>query len=159
MSTALLSRFLRRWLKVEEKEQLFKEKFTAQRSQQKNIDLLSDWKTRDSLYRYTDKEIDEDFNTYLAQRFARYMQVYMIPLFLSQYWLSTVFPLEKLISQLGSPYLIDLSAKGWTVQGLNTTVVFLVAYIIGLISCHYGSKKIKRRSAKPMPQADIIANI
>lgn len=135
VATALLSRLLRRWLKVVQRDQLFKEKFTAQRSQQKNIDLLNDWKARDSLYRYTDNEIDEDFNTYLAQRFARHMQVYMIPLFLSQYWLSTVFPSEKLTSQLGSPYLIDLSDKGWAMQGVSITVVFLVAYVFTLIGC------------------------
>ncbi|MBC8316649.1 MAG: hypothetical protein H8E41_02000 [Desulfobulbaceae bacterium] len=135
VATALLSRLLRRWMKVVQRDQLFKEKFTAQRLQQKNIDLLNDWKARDSLYRYTDNEIDEDFNTYLAQRFARHMQVYMIPLFLSQYWLSTVFPSEKLISQFGSPYLIDLSDKGWAMQGVSITVVFLLAYVFTLIGC------------------------
>ncbi len=157
VATALLSRLLRRWLKVVQKDQLFKEKFTAQRSLQKNIDLLDDWKARESLYRHTDSEIDEDFNTYLAQRFARHMQVYMIPLFLSQYWLSTVLPAEKLTSQLGSSYLIDLSDKGWAMQGVSITVVFLLAYIIALIGCHYGAKKSQSQGAKPTQQLDIIA--
>lgn len=158
MATALLSRFLRRWLKVEDKERLFKEKFTAQRSQQKHIDQLEDWKIRDSLYRHTDKEIDEDFNTYLAQRFSRYMQVYMIPLFLSLYWLNTVFSVEELTSRLGSPYLIDLTSRGWTMQGANVSVVFLVSYVISLIGYHYGAKKFHRQGSNQKLQAGILTN-
>jgi uncharacterized membrane protein (DUF106 family) len=158
MATALLSRFIRGCLKVEDKEQLFKEKFSAQRLQQKNIDLLEDWKMRDSLYRHTDKEIDEDFNTYLAQRFSRYMQVYMIPLFLSLYWMNTVFSVDELTSRLGSPYLIDLTERGWTMQGANVSVVFLVAYVISLIGYHYGAKKFQRHEPNPKMHTDILTS-
>ena len=156
VATALFSRLLRRLLKVEEKEKLFKEKFTAQRTQQKNIDLLKDWKTRDSLYRFTDKEIDEDFNTYLAQRFARYMQIYMIPLFLILHWLNTVFSAEQLISLQGSPYLVDYTDMGWSVQGLNVTAVFLLSYIISLIGCHYGARKIRKQETRQVLKAKTV---
>ena len=132
--SALLSMFLRRLLKVEEKEKQFNRQFAEERMKQKDIDLISDWKSRDALYRFTDKELDEGFNTYLAGRFARFMQVYMLPLFLVLYWLDdVVFPKTELIERLGTFYLLDFSDKGWAVQGLSLYVVFMLAYVISLI--------------------------
>jgi len=132
--SALLSLFLRSWLKVEEKDNKFHKRFAEERMKQKDIDLISDWKSRDALYRFTDKELDEGFNTYLAGKFALFMQVYMLPLFLIMYWLDDfVFPKTELIERLGTFYLIDFSDKGWSVQGLSLYVVFMLAYVISLI--------------------------
>ena len=132
--TALLSWTLRHWLKMDEKDHKFNKGFAEERMKQKDIDLISDWKSRDALYRFTDKELDEDFNTYLAGKFARFMQAYMLPLFFVLYWLDdVVFPQAELVSRLGTFYLIDFSNKGWSVQGINLYGVFLLAYVISLI--------------------------
>ncbi|MEA3546787.1 MAG: hypothetical protein U9R66_03915 [Thermodesulfobacteriota bacterium] len=132
--SALLSWTLRHWLKMDEKDHKFKQGFEQERIKQQDIDLISDWKSRDALYRFTDKELDEDFNTYLAGKFARFMQVYMLPLFLVLFWLDdVVFSQAVLLERLGTFYLIDFSDKGWSVQGINLYGVFLLAYVISLI--------------------------
>jgi hypothetical protein len=86
------------------------------------------------------------------------MQVYMIPLFLSLHWLNTVFSAEMLINRLGSPFLIDLTDKGWAIQGLNITAVFLITYIVALIGYHYGARKVQRKGVSHIMQPDIITN-
>ena len=138
--TALLSRYLRTLFRVEQKEQEFKEKFSAEKAKQQDIKLLEDWKTRDEFYKACDQELDEDFNTYLAQRIGRYVGVYLLPLFLVLFWLNSVFSTQELLSRNGSPFVVSLSGWSLGIEGLNVTFVFLVAYVFSLTFLHFARK-------------------
>lgn len=145
--TALLSLLLRRWLRVEEKEQNFTKAFSAKKDSQKNFRLLPDWKAREVFFRASDNELDEDFNTYLAQRFARHGMVYLLPIFFVLFWLDNVLPKEELIRRIGGPYTIMLPKNSYGVEGLPVPFVFLAAYVLSLLcvaSLRKG-RKIKSR--------------
>ncbi len=138
--TACLSLAIRALIQVEKEEGLFRKKFVAKRTSQKNIDLIPDWKTRDSFYRTTDSDIDDDFNTYLAQRFARHTATYLLPIFLALYWLETALPTEKLEQMVGVPYALALPANGYGIEGLSVPFIFLLAYAASLISLFTGRR-------------------
>ncbi|MBU0681816.1 MAG: hypothetical protein KKD73_10390 [Proteobacteria bacterium] len=142
-----LSLGIRAVLNVEKKEGLFRERFVDKRTRQKNIELISDWKTRDAFYRTTDTDIDEDFNTYLAQRFARHTAAYLLPIFLTLYWLETALPREKLVELVGGPYAIPLPANGYGIEGLSVPFVFLVAYAMSLIGLFVARKYLTTKKA------------
>jgi uncharacterized membrane protein (DUF106 family) len=79
--TSVFSFSLRRLLRVEEKVQHFNALFAEKRRRQQDLQIISDKYSREALYRITDDELNSDFNTYLAYHYARYMTVYMLPLF------------------------------------------------------------------------------
>jgi len=153
MFTALLSMLLRRLARVDEKEKEFKKLFSTKKEKQKDIDAIADWKTRDMFYRTTDNDIDEDFNTYLAQRFARHSAVYLLPIFLSLFWLETVFTNEELAARLGSSYPIPLPANGYGVEGLSVTFIFLAGYILSLIVLFRARRFISRNTVEKIRPA------
>lgn len=138
--TGCLSWAVRALLKVEKQEMLFQEKFKSKRAEQQNIELISDWKTRDTLYRSTDSDIDEDFNTYLALRFARHTAVYLLPVFMALFWLDNAMPKEKLMSLVGGPYALPLPTNSYGIEGLSVPFVFLVVYVVSLI-CLFKTRK------------------
>jgi hypothetical protein len=147
-----LSLAIRALLNIEKKEGLFRERFVDKRIRQKNIELISDWKTRDAFYRTTDTDIDEDFNTYLAQRFARHTAAYLLPIFLTLYWLETALPKEKLVEVVGGPYALALPANGYGIEGLSVPFVFLVAYAFSLIGLFVARKFVTSEKASiPFP--------
>lgn len=133
MLAGLLSCLLRRLLRVEERETAFREEFTGRKAEQGYLSGLPDWKTREVLIRASDEELDEHFNTYLAQRFAHYGMVYLLPLFFTLSWLSSVFPDDLLAARNGGPYLIMLPANGLGIQGLSLSTVFLAGYLATLL--------------------------
>lgn len=143
--TASGSFFIRRSLKVSEKELDFKKSFTAKKEKQQNIDLLGDWKTRDAFYRATDHELDDDFNIYLAQRFAHHTMVYLLPIFLVLFWLDNVLPVSELVRRNGMPFLVSLPGNSYEVQGLPVTFVFLAAYVAILIAAPLFQMLINRK--------------
>jgi uncharacterized membrane protein (DUF106 family) len=143
--TGLLSLVIRRLLRAEEKDRAFRKIFAAKKAEQQDIDLLPDWKTRDVLYRTTDRDIDEDFNTYLSQRFSRHVAVYLLPIFLALYWLNSVFPADELLRRIGAPYAIPLPANRYGLEGLPVTFVFLAAYVTALF-CLFQARKFQRNN-------------
>ncbi len=145
--TALCSLEMRRLLKVEEKEQAFAAAFAAKKNKQKNLELLPDWKTRDVFYRATDNDLDEEFNSYLAQRFAWHGIIYLLPIFFALFWLDSIFPKQKLAANYGGPYVISLPANGFGIEGLPLTFVFLVAYLVVLILSFQIRKRLGRRTS------------
>lgn len=129
--TGIVSQIIRKVMRVEGKEAAFQRKFAARRSLQQPIDELEDWKARDMLYRASDRELDEHFNTYLAQRFARYVAVYLLPICLAMFWLETALPPGQLtVGSEGRAYVFVLPDKIFGIEGLSVSLVFLTAYIL-----------------------------
>ena len=131
--TALFSFFLRRLLKVEEKVRHFNALFAEKRRRQQDLQVISDKYSREALYRITDDELNSDFNTYLAYHYARYMTVYMLPLFLIMAWLNSVFSEEFLLARFGSRFIVALPDHPFGLQGLSLTFIFLLTYVLCLI--------------------------
>ena len=143
--TTMLSMAIRHTLKVDSKNLKFKKEFIAKRKKQQDLRLISDWKSRETLYRSTDRDLDEDFNTHLAYRYSQYVMIYLLPMFLILAWLNTVFSGEKLTMLYGSPYVIPLAGNNSGVEGLSVTFVFLVSYVVSLV---IGFQLIKFRGRK-----------
>lgn len=119
---AALSIYVRKLIKVEEKEAAFKAQFTAKRSKHEDLKLISDWKSREKFAKAIDDDIDEDFNTYLAGRFSRYGMAYLLPIFMTLFWLDGI---------ITDTFIIALpESTGY--QGISTQIVFLSAYCTAL---------------------------
>ncbi len=118
--TALLSLALRRLVRVEEKEAAFKAAFARKKAAQDDLKLISDWKSRETFAKTIDQDIDQDFNSYLAGRFAGHGIVYLLPIFLSLFWLEN--------SPLPSGILFYLPDNRFGIEGIYPQFIFLVTY-------------------------------
>lgn len=136
------SMLIRHLIKVEAREKAFQAKFSRKKEQQREIELLTDWKTRDLLYRTMDNDLDEDFNTYLAQRFAIHTAVYLLPIFLTLSWLDNVLSRERLLELTGSPHVLTLPGNAYGITGLPVASVFLMGYVATLICFFIISKHL-----------------
>ncbi len=145
MFTALFSLALRTLLRVDEKVHRFNEIFTEKRRRQQDLQLIPDKYSRDALYRVTDEELNEMYNTYLAYHYARYVTIYLLPIFLVLAWLNNHFSEAVLRQRLGSAMVIRLPENGFGVQGLSVTFIFLVVYILCLIA---GFRYRRRRAGR-----------
>ncbi len=121
---ALFSLLLRRLVGVEAKEQAFRQTFVAQRAQRDELHQIEDWKIREQLTKTMDNEIDEEFNTYLAGRFARYGMVYLLPLFLLLFWLD---------NSVGTQISVTVPGLFEEEKQLPSLVVFLISYLASLM--------------------------
>jgi membrane protein implicated in regulation of membrane protease activity len=124
--TGGLSMILRRILKVEEKELIFKNNFKSKKEAQDDLKLISDWKSRETFAKTIDDDIDGDFNTYIAERFARHGMVYLLPVFLSLFWL------ENAIEPSG--ILFYLPPNRFGIEGIYQQFVFLLTYCLFLVT-------------------------
>ncbi len=131
--TAVLAFRIRSWLRVEEKVREFNERFAEKRKAQQDLQLISDWKSRDALYRATDEELNHEYNTFLAYHYARYVLVYLLPIFLILAWLNNYFSEPWLIARFGKPFVILLPDNRLGAQGLSVTFIFLLVYVVSLI--------------------------
>lgn len=122
--TAGLSLLIRKLTKIEEKENRYRREFLEQRKQHDDLHFITDWKSREKIARSIDDEIDEGFNTYLAHRFSRMGFTYLIPVFLSLFWLDVVFKHN---------FVADLPDNHYGIAGVSTQLVFLVSYCTVLI--------------------------
>lgn len=134
--TAFLSIWLRRVFKVEKEEHAFKQKFQEKKKQQDHLHLISDWKSREKFAKAIDDDIDEDFNTYLAGRFVRYGLVYLLPIFLTLYWLE---------STAGYTIVAVIPENVLGLAGISSFAVFLVSYCITLFVFFAVQRKQKKR--------------
>ncbi len=132
-----LSLYIRNVLNVEKKEEAFKKQFTAKKKKQEDLHLISDWKSREKFAKTIDDDIDQDFNAYLAGRFSRYGLTYLLPIFLSLFWLDGVIDQRFIIA-------LPQNSQGYT--GLSTQIVFLAAYGITLFISFRIKKRRKRKS-------------
>ncbi len=131
--TVLFAFLLRRLLAVEVKEKVFRVKFAAQKAERDTIGIIPDPKNRNALYTSADQSIDEDFNTYLAQHYFRYVLIYLLPLFLVMAWLNNSLDESVLPVVSGQAYLFVLPSHPLGMQGISVTLLFLSSYIISLI--------------------------
>ena len=131
--TASFSLWMRHLLNVDEKVARFNAMFAEKRRRQQNLQYIPDKYSREALYRVTDDELNHDFNTYLANHYARYVTVYLLPLFLTLAWLNSVFSAAFLRSAIGTPYVLPLPANSFGFHGLTVTAVFLLTYCAGLL--------------------------
>lgn len=134
---AILSFYLRKLLKAEEKAKKFNEVFTEKRRRQKNLQLISEKYSRAALYKATDDELNDYFNTYIAYHYARYVIIYLLPVFLIMAWLNTVFSRDVLVGLFGTPYVYTAPANNFGVKGLSVTGVFLLVYVVSLMAGFY----------------------
>ena len=127
--TAFVSLFIRRLLKIDQKEAAFHDAFEARKEAQELIKDMDDWKKQSVLYDASDKQLDEEFNTYLAQRFARYGLTYLMPVFLMLFWLDSVRPACDLEARTGSPFAVPLPQNSFGLPGLSVPLLFLAVYL------------------------------
>lgn len=132
--TACFSFFLRHLLKVDEKVHHFNDLFAEKRRRQQDLQLIQDKYSREALYRVTDDELNSDFNTYLAHHYARYVTVYMLPVFLVLAWLNSVFSEAMLTYRFNHPFVLMVPENSFGVSGLSVSFVFLVTYVLCLIA-------------------------
>ncbi|HEB49965.1 MAG TPA: hypothetical protein ENI89_05095 [Desulfobulbus sp.] len=130
---ALFAFWMRALLRVDERIEEFNRRFAEKRRQQQELRLIPDKYSRDALYRTTDEELNEEYNTFIAYHYARYVMIYMLPLFLVLAWLNSVFSESWLVARHGQPFLVPLPANSFGVSGLSVTFVFLLIYILTLI--------------------------
>ena len=123
--TGMLSMAIRHLVRVEEKEAAFKSTFTKKKDAQDDLKLISDWRSRETFAKTIDNDIDNDFNSYLAERFARHGMVYLLPIFLSLFWLENV---------LDSGILYELPENRFGIQGIYPQFVFLLTYCLVLVA-------------------------
>ncbi len=128
-----VSVYTKRLLRVEEKEEAFRKAFAAKKAEQENFKLLDDWKAKKLLYETSDQELDEMYNTYISQRFAWFGMVYLLPIFLSLYWLDNEFSAERLIDLHGSPFVMPLPDNPLGLPGLSVPLVFLIFYLFPVL--------------------------
>lgn len=133
----LLSMRIRKWMKVDAKEAAFRQVFLAKKAQQEDLKLLSDWKSRETYAKAIDDDIDQDFNSYLAERFGRYGLIYLLPIFLSLAWLQNAI--------VPSGVLIPISENKFNIQGISVNLVFLATYCIFLI----GYFRLRKKRCQP----------
>lgn len=131
--TACFSFWLRLIMKVEEKVQKFNVMFAEKRKRQQDLQMITEKYSREALYRVTDDELNNDFNTYLAHHYARYVTVYMLPIFLVLAWLNTVFSEALLRQRFGMPYVLHVPQNRFGFSGMSVTSIFLLTYVICLI--------------------------
>jgi len=142
--TAAFSHYVRHLLRVDEKVARFNELFAEKRRRQMDLQMIPDKYSREALYRVTDDELNSDFNSYLAHHYARYVTVYMLPIFLILAWLNMVFSSSVLVARYGVPYVVSVPENRFGVQGLSVTAIFLLTYLVGLITGFFLKKKRKK---------------
>ncbi len=136
--SGMLSMAIRRLLKVEEKEAAFKAIFTKKKESQDDLKLISDWKSRETFAKTIDNDIDQDFNSYLAERFARHGMVYLLPIFLSLFWLENA--LES------SGILFSVPENRFGIEGIYPQFIFLLTYCFVLFT-FFKLRRKKRKTA------------
>ena len=150
---ASLSIFLRHFFKIKEHEQEFRRLFAEKYSIQEDIAKLSDWKIKSLMYKHVDTELDDFFNTYMAEKYVRYVAVYLLPLFTGEIWLNSVFSPDNLYNIHGSEYVLMFPVNSMGVTGMTVSTLFLLAWLLGLViivcTVNLLTKMIKRDDIKP----------
>lgn len=142
--TVTFAFWLRRILRVEEKVKKFKQGFTEKRMPQKDFKLIKDKRQRSDMYKASDDELNDIYNTFLAEHYARYVLIYLLPVFLIMAWLNDVYSTEVLLARTGYPFVINAPENDHGIQGFSVTLIFLVTYIISLITGFIIRRRFRR---------------
>ncbi len=130
---------IKRVLKIEEKEALFQHRISKKQEIQKYLPALKDWKLKKVLLEATDDEIDEIYNTYIAYKFSWFGMVYLLPIFLTLFWL------DWLPDFRGPRFLLAFPENSLGIPGLSVPATFFLGYIPGLILLNRLRKRLGRR--------------
>ncbi len=130
LMTAGISILIRKLLRVDEKEAAFQQAFMARKQAQELIGELDDWKKQAVLYDASDKELDEKFNDYLAQRFARYGLTYLMPVFFALFWLDHIPAVVRLKNETGAVFVISFPGAVKGVSGISLPLLFVTVYLL-----------------------------
>ena len=130
--TGFISLFIRKLLRVDEKELAFQKAFLERKKAQKYIEKIDDWKKQKVLYDASDEELDEKFNEYMAQRFARYGLTYLLPVFLMLFWLDHLPEVISLKEKGQGVFVILFPQKILGVPGISLPLLFLFTYCLFL---------------------------
>ncbi len=125
----LLSMGIKKLLRTQEKEEAFRKLFVKKKKIEEGIRQIDDWKIKKLLYETSDEEIDEEYNKFISVKFAHFGLTYLLPIFLTLYWLSCIFTPEKLIEINGSIFLLKLPNNPLHLHGLSTPLTFFIGYI------------------------------
>jgi len=134
LMTAGISIFIRKLLRVDEKEAAFQKAFMERKKAQELIQQIDDWKKQSVLYDASDKELDEKFNEYLAQRFARYGLTYLIPVFFALFWLDHIPSVVRLKEETGAVFVIAFPSTVKGVSGISLPLLFMSIYLLAIFS-------------------------
>ncbi len=132
--TAGISIFIRKLLRVDEKEAAFQKAFMERKKAQELIQQIDDWKKQSVLYDASDKELDEKFNEYLAQRFARYGLTYLMPVFFALFWLDHIPSVVRLKEETGAVFVIAFPSAVKGVSGISLPLLFMTVYLLAIFS-------------------------
>ncbi len=130
LMTAGISIFIRKLLRVDEKEAAFQKAFMERKKAQELIKEIDDWKKQSVLYDASDKELDEKFNEYLAQRFARYGLTYLMPVFFALFWLDHIPSVVRLKEETGAEFVIAFPSAVKGVSGISLPLLFMTVYLL-----------------------------
>ncbi len=132
--TAGISILIRKLLRVDEKEAEFQRAFLARKQAQELIKEIDDWKKQAVLYDASDKDLDERFNDYLAQRFARYGLTYLMPVFFALFWLDHIPAVVRLKEETGAVFVITFPSAVKGVSGISLPLLFMTVYLLLIFS-------------------------
>ena len=124
---ASLSICIKRLLKVEEKEAGYLEEIERKKhAAQDALSAIGDWKVKEVLQNASDSEIDEIYNTYISKKFAWFGSTYLVPVFITLFWLDT----RHRIGQ--HRFLVEFHDSSLGVPGLSVPLVFFFGYCMVL---------------------------
>ncbi len=140
--TVVFALFLRKKLKIKEMAAEFGEMFAQKREEQKQLQMIDNKYQRSDMYKASDTELNEIYNDYLAGHYARYVAIYLLPVFLVMAWLNHVYSAAVLQERLGFPFVLSVPENSWKIEGVSVTLVFLISYILFLLCAFlFGRKK------------------
>lgn len=152
--TAVISLALKKLLGIETKEKAYKENFTRKKSLHGPIAEIGDWRKRDLLYHAIDRELDDEYNTYLAGRFARHGIVYLLPVFSAFILLQNLLAAEPAPTGEAPALLIArFTENNPGMEGISVSLVFFIAYLSTLALWH----ALKKMSGCSLLPARMVA--
>lgn len=151
--TVAFAFWLRRILEMSKKTKKFTQAFTEQRRPQDNFKLIKNIDHRRAMYESSDHELNDTYNSFLAGHYARYVMIYLLPIFLIMEWLNNIYSAEVLISKTGYPFVMNAPKNDSGIEGFSVTFFFLVSYIISLIIGFIIRHRLQRSNANATKKA------
>lgn len=143
--TALLSMGIKRLLHIDEKEVEFLGEIEARKEARDLLRDVSDWKVKEVLQNATDSDIDEVYNTYISHKFAWFGISYLLPIFLTLFWLDTR------VEFAGVRFVLEFPQRPFGIPGLSVPMTFFIGYLATLFSLRkaLGKRGLEGRVVAP----------
>lgn len=121
--TAFISMGIKKLLHIDEKEAEFLREIEMKREARELLRDVSDWKVKEVLQNATDSDIDEVYNTYISHKFAWFGITYLLPIFLTLFWLDTRVEFS------GMRFLLEFPQRPLGIPGLSVPMTFFTGYL------------------------------